>query len=305
MLFRSGVRGAVMLGFGGAGLLAHTLFLYHRAVTTSGAAPLSSSFDWYMLAAWLLAGIYFYLTYYHPQAAIGLFLLPLVLALVGAAHLADREPFARSPAAQAWGAIHGVFWLLGTVAVLFGFMAGMMYLFQAWRLKRKLPPLQGLRMPSLEWLARSSSRAIGLSAVMIGLGLASGAILNAVNHAVEIDRVAWSDPAIVTSAAMFLWLLTTAIFSAVYRPARQGRKVAYLTVANFVFLAIALGVMLLIDTDHGSSRSPDETSRFPRDSHLGWLNNHAVSVLPRHAVSHLPEHPPITATQLAVQGGVR
>ena len=39
---------------------------------------------------------------------------------------------------------------------------------------------------------------------------------------------------------MLAWLLAAAVFNAVYRPARRGRKVAYLTIASFVFLVIAL-----------------------------------------------------------------
>ena len=35
LFFRSGVRGAVMLGFGIAGLIAHTLFLGHRALESA------------------------------------------------------------------------------------------------------------------------------------------------------------------------------------------------------------------------------------------------------------------------------
>ena len=38
----------------GAGLLAHTLFLYYRG-THSGTSPLSSQRDWFLVAAWLLA----------------------------------------------------------------------------------------------------------------------------------------------------------------------------------------------------------------------------------------------------------
>ncbi|MGH7193726.1 MAG: hypothetical protein ACREJM_09365, partial [Candidatus Saccharimonadales bacterium] len=56
--FRSGFRGAVMLGFGAAGLLAHTFYLAYRA--GADAVPLSSEFDWYLLAAWLLAAVYLY-----------------------------------------------------------------------------------------------------------------------------------------------------------------------------------------------------------------------------------------------------
>lgn len=45
LVFRSGVRGMVMVGFAAAGLVAHTLFLGWRAVSES-TVPLSSPFDW-------------------------------------------------------------------------------------------------------------------------------------------------------------------------------------------------------------------------------------------------------------------
>src|SRR5687768_3783129 len=167
--FRSGVRGALMLGFAGAGLVAHTLFLIYRAISVD-AAPLSSAFDWYLLAAWVVVVVYLYSIYYHPKAAIGIFVLPLVLALVGMAQFSAREPFPQDPAAQVWGTVHGVFLLFGYVAVIVGFVSGLMYLLQAHRLKRKQLPAQRLRLPSLEWLDRVNARAIVLSAVLIAAG---------------------------------------------------------------------------------------------------------------------------------------
>ena len=99
MFFRSGVRGALMLGFAGAGFLAHTLFLAYRAVTASG-SPLSSAFDWDLLGAWALVVVYLYLTWYHPKVSIGVFLLPLVLALLGLSQFADQQPFPQSRAGK-------------------------------------------------------------------------------------------------------------------------------------------------------------------------------------------------------------
>jgi ABC-type transport system involved in cytochrome c biogenesis permease subunit len=247
--FRSGVRGALMLGFAAAGLLAHTLFLGYRAFTTAG-APLSSQFDWYLLAAWILIAVYLYSTYYHPKAAIGLFLLPLALALIGVAQLSPTEPFPQTPAAQVWGILHGVFLLLGYVAVIVGFAAGLMYLVQANRLKRKQLPAQGLRLPSLEWLDHVNSRAVVLSAVLVAAGFFSGVVLNAVNHRHQSDYVSWTDPIIWRSAGMMLWLIVAAIFSRLYKPANHGRKVAYLTVASFVFLAISVLIRPLVGTEH-------------------------------------------------------
>jgi ABC-type transport system involved in cytochrome c biogenesis permease subunit len=250
LLFRSGVRGAFMRGFAGAGLVAHTAFLYYRAVKAT-AAPLSSEQDWYLVAAWALVVVYLYLAVLRPKAPFGLFLLPLTLGLIGAAtFLAPSQPLARGPASKIWGAIHGVSIMLAVVAVLVGFMAGLMYLGQSRRLKHKRLPTGRLRLPSLEWLQRANSHAIVTSLLMLGVGILSGMVLNLINTGNEAARLAWNDPVILSTWLMFLWLLGAVVAIAVYRPARQGRKVAYLTVASFVFLVIMLTAGLLMDSRH-------------------------------------------------------
>lgn len=252
LFFRSGIRRAIMLGFVGAGLVAQTLFLMQRAYDAAS-SPLSSSFDWYLVAAWLIVAAYFYWNYYYPHAAIGLFLLPLALAMILAAMFADREPFAVEPASKAWGIIHGVFLLLGTLAVSSGFAAGLMYLLQSYRLKRHLPPLSGLKMPSLETLENVNARMIAISAMLIGVGFIAGIILKVVGDR-KLEELPWSDPVVLSTGIMWAWLIAAALFNALYVPARKGRKVAYLTVANFVFLAIALGVFMSVDTQHGGKK---------------------------------------------------
>lgn len=250
LLFRSGVRGAVMLGFAGAGLVAHTAFLYYRAVHATG-APLSSEKDWYLVAAWALVVVYLCLSALNSRVPFGLFLLPLALGLIGAAtFLALDVPLARGSASKVWGAIHGMSVMLATVAVLVGFMAGLMYLVQSRRLKHKRLPPGRLHLPSLEWLQKANSHAIVTSLVMLGVGILSGMVLNLVNLRNEAVRLYWTDPVVISTWLMFFWLLTAVVAIAVYRPARQGRKVAYLTVASFVFLAIMLAAGLLMDSRH-------------------------------------------------------
>jgi len=254
LAFRSGVRGAVMLGFAGAGWLAHTAYLYHRAIGAPG-SPLSSERDWYLIAAWVLVSAYLLLVYYHPRGAFGLFLLPLVLGLIGTAHFfAHEKPFAREPASRIWGGIHASSILLATVAVLIGFAAGLMYLEQARRLKHKLPPIRGLRLPSLEWLERTNSRAIVVSLLLLGLGVLSGIVLNRIRQRDSQGGVPWYDPVVLSALLMFVWLLIAAIGGKLYRPTRKGRKVAYLTLVSFAFLAIALAVGLFFETQHGGKR---------------------------------------------------
>ena len=101
LFLRSGAP-ALSLGFAGAGVFAHTVFLGYQATSAAG-LPLSSRQDWYLIAAWVLALAYLYLAVYHPRNAFGVFVLPLVLGLVGVGALvADARPFAREPASQVW-----------------------------------------------------------------------------------------------------------------------------------------------------------------------------------------------------------
>ncbi len=259
LLFRSGLRGAVMLGFGAAGFLAQTLFLYYR-VTHPVGMPLSSKQDWYFVAAWVLAGVYLYLTAYHPRTAFGVFLLPLVLGLIAiGTFLADPTPFPRQPALEVWGTIHGVALSLGCVSVLVGFVAGLMYLGQERRLKHK-SPVGGLRLPSLEWLQRVNSQALVTSLLFFGTGILAGFVLNTIRLEPGVGRVPWHDPFVLTILGMFVWLLIATGIVIFYRPARAGRKVAYLTLISFVFLALALAVGLSGQTQHGEGlrRAPEK-----------------------------------------------
>ena len=127
-----------VIGWTAAGLVAHTAFLAERA-NQAGASPLSSPYDWYLLVAWLLTVVYLLQIFYYPRPSVGLFVMPLVLGLIGAAQLADQTPFASGRASRIWGNVHGSFLLLGTVAVLIGFLSAVMYLLQSRLLKLKKP----------------------------------------------------------------------------------------------------------------------------------------------------------------------
>jgi ABC-type transport system involved in cytochrome c biogenesis permease subunit len=283
LLFRSGVRGAVMLGLAGAGLVAHSAFLYYRAVHADG-TPLSSFYDWYLLAAWVLVVVYLYLVWYHPTTHFGLFLLPLVLGLIATARFAASPvPFDQEPASKVWGALHAIAILLATVAMLLGFAAGLMYLGQAWRLKHHRPALRGLRLPSLEWLERTNSRAVVLAVLMLGMGVAAGAVLNLINYRHHTAPLPWNDPLVVGTLALFLWLLASAVFAAFYRPARQGRKVAYLTVLSFLFLVAALAIGLVINTQHGQLRGDGRAEKCVTAYRAGgdWSIFRRMDVYPR------------------------
>lgn len=257
LFFRIPVRLVVMLAFAVAGLFSHTAYLWLRAQGALATGnPLSSWHDWYLMAAWILAAAYLGLAVSRPQTTVGLFMLPVVLALVGVAWLFPGDvSFPRDRAQQIWGLVHGVMLLLGTVAVSFGFIAGLMYLVQSWRLKNKLPPQIGFKLPSLEWLQTVNRQSLGYSSLLIAAGLLAGIILNAIKFSGPGKAVPWTDSVIVSSAVLLVWLLAATIFEWRYKPAQEGRKVAYLTVASFVFLALVMAMLVLGDTEHALPRT--------------------------------------------------
>lgn len=250
LFFRMPVRLIVMIAFAVAGLLAHSLYLWHRAQT--GTMPLSSWHDWYLIAAWVIAAAYVGLAVSRPQTNVGLFLLPVVLALIGVAQaFRDQASFPRDRALQMWGIAHGVMLLLGTVAVSFGFAAGLMYLVQSWRLKHHVSPRAGIKLPSLEWLQAINKQSLIYSSCFIALGLIAGIILNAVKARGSGSGLPWNDSVVVTSAVLLVWLLAATVFESLYKPAQQGRKVAYLTIASFLFLALVMAMLLVGGSQHG------------------------------------------------------
>ena len=257
LLFRSGVRGAAMVGFAVAGLLAHSLFLLWRAFHEPS-VPLSSEFDWYLLAAWMLAGGSLWLTLANPKTPVGLFFFPIVLLLIGRAEMSSREPFPQSPATQAWGMIHGSFNLAASVAVAVGAVAGLMWLIQAGRLSRKTTPVRGFRMPSLEKLAALSSRSGLVAATTGSAGFLSGIVLNAITqqHGL-LETVPWNDPVVLRMGLLVAWLAVAAVVSRLLVKRPEGPRVtAWLSLVSLVVLAVSMTWGLVGTTRHGAQPPP-------------------------------------------------
>jgi ABC-type uncharacterized transport system permease subunit len=230
-------------------MIAHTIYLIRNAIS-NGALPISTA-DWLLWTAWLIAIVYFAALFYLPRSPTGIVLLPITLGLILSSHWASTEPLASGQSLHIWGMIHGLMLLAGTVTVCIGFLAGLMYLAQSYLLKHARSSPSGLRLPSLEWLEQVNSRTLALSALLIALGFISGVVISIAKHRGEATYALWTDPVVLSLAAMMLWLVAAEVFRLVYPAARQGRKVAYLTLASFVFLVIALTSFTLLDNIHG------------------------------------------------------
>src|SRR5687768_12407988 len=89
LVFKRGAPLWATLLCASAGVVAHTLYLAHR-VAVNRQSPLSSWYDWYLVAAWCLGALYLYVSLWRTQSPLGILVLSGALALVGAAAAADR-----------------------------------------------------------------------------------------------------------------------------------------------------------------------------------------------------------------------
>ncbi|MGE3240557.1 MAG: hypothetical protein AB7G28_01910 [Pirellulales bacterium] len=242
-------RRIAMAAFALAGFLIHGAVLGNSFATEP--IPLSTPAEWLSVAGFALALVYLAAILYLPRSPSGLLLLPLVLGLVAASQAASHQPFAPDRTFYFWGLAHGLLLLFGTVTMCVGFLAGAMYLVQSNALKHAQSASTTWRLPSLEWLERVNGRMLAVSTVLILLGFASGVVLSILKQRHDASLRFWMDPVVQSSAAMLLWLFAAEAFRLVYPAARQGRKVAYLTLASFAFVVITVLVLALVDSGHG------------------------------------------------------
>src|SRR5262245_26664537 len=124
LLGRSRISRFVMLGFGLAGFLAHTLYLLNRSQETHLPPLLASTHDWMLVFAWVLALIYLFLALVQKDLAVGIFALPVVLLLVTSSYFLNQEPNTLINVERArrhWGMLHASFLVFGLAGGAAGF----------------------------------------------------------------------------------------------------------------------------------------------------------------------------------------
>lgn len=230
----------------------HTCLMIAEWLQGPGGVLLGGSWHrWWLALAWgigLASGIWIR---WRPRTVAGLFvLLPLLILVLIAWQLPRDVAFPVRTTSRTAIALHGICLLLGTGAVLLGSVSGMMYLLQSELLRRKQTMWGGLQLPNLESLQRVTERSLLVSSLLVMAGLLVGVLSNFYLRRDSLAGVPWDDPVVWTSGLLLIWLLAADLFSLLYKPARQGRKVAYLTMANLLFLALVLLILLFAPTQH-------------------------------------------------------
>jgi ABC-type transport system involved in cytochrome c biogenesis permease subunit len=225
------------LAFGLAGLLAHSLYLVVQRPT------LASAFGSLLFLAWIVAFFCFFGALHHRHRAWGVVVLPLVLGLVVVAAALGRPGSAGDglPAWVTffgpgfWNQVHGALVLLAGVGVCVGFLASVMYLLQARRLRAKVPPGRGLQLLSLERLEKMNRRAINAAFPLLTAGVVVGVVL----LVQKADQLAgWADPKIIGTG--LLWLVFVVLLYLRYGFHARGRLLAVMTIVAFGLLVFTL-----------------------------------------------------------------
>jgi len=223
------------LAFGGAGLLAHTYYIIAHQPTP--AAPSGSL----LLLGWVLALFYLYGTIHHAKQAWAVFVLPVVIGLVGLSYVLLRAGNSTPPidvptwvsGERFWGAVHGTLILLAAVGVSVGFLASIMYLVQARRLRRKVNPGRVVPLFSLERLETMNRRALNLAFPLLTAGLLVGLLI--VRH--DFGESWWSLKVVSTAG---LWVVFLVLLYLRYGAQVPPRRLAALSIAAFGLLLVAL-----------------------------------------------------------------
>ncbi len=284
LFVRVAVRTAVMIGFAAAGFVAQTIFLAYQLREQSAGGPLLVTWSTgCLILSWVLVLIYLAVFWLSRKTTAGLLLLPTSLAMIAIAHMFPGTPRAM----RAWNQFHGLSLALGMALVVIGFVAGVMYLIQSYRLKHKMPPRPMFWLPSLEWLERINERCLVTSVGLLGIGLVTGIVLKIRGGSASV--IPWSDPVVMASFVWLIWLVLVVLFLTFYRPARQGRKVAYMTVGSFVFLSLVLAIIWWIPSQHTQDAKP--TAELPatlRPAHFALASARQALAAGRSGVDRRP-----------------
>ena len=221
---------AMGLGFGFAGLAAQSFYLVARSRATDLPPLLSSGHDWLLVLAWTAVVFYLFLSLalwlVDRDIPMGLFILPVVLLLIGAADVTGSVPSpalsgatdvaardAQQTALRGWDMLHASFLVFGIAGVIIGFVFSLMYVVQHRRLKQRQPVQIGLALPSLATLARLNWWSVVVSIPLLTLGLLTGVRLVFLTRETA-GPVGFGDPLVVGSVvvwivmvAFFIWLL--------------------------------------------------------------------------------------------------
>ncbi len=214
----------------GLGTILTFVAVTENGMTNRTWAP-SSMHELESLLALVLMVFFFVIYARYKTTAPGLAVFPTVFLLTASAALGSSRPQDGSPlfVSNQWIYIHVALILIGYSALLFSFIASILYLIQETNLKSKTTGGFGARLPALATIDEIGYKCLVWGFPFMTLGLIAGSILAEARFGSRY----FADPKILLSILM--WVVYTVLLYTRWSAGWRGRRAAYL--ATFAFVA--------------------------------------------------------------------
>jgi len=226
-----------------AAALSHT-FVIGMETMQVGNVPISGATSAISMFVWLLALAYLYTEMTTDERAMGVFILPLLVALEALAAFTP-SPDVRSAVLQ--GPLFGLHvssLLFAYASFALAFVIGITYVLLFKEIKTKHLGLFYARLPSLQILDLMNQRAIIVGWVFLTVGLLAGAVFTVQARAsdaavAQVQAMSLADPKIFV--ALVCWAVYSFELFAARRIGWGGRRTAYLSAFGFAIVLLNLG----------------------------------------------------------------
>ena len=217
-----------------AATLAHTFIIGMRTMEL-GQVPVFDATSAISMFVWLLAVAYLYTEVTTDERAMGVFILPLILALQA---IPAFKATAEVRSAVLRGPLFGVHvssLMFAYASFALAFVIGITYVLMFKEIKTKHLGVFYARLPSLQVLDQMNQRAIIVGWVFLTIGLVAGVIFAAQTRA---PAMSIEDPKIFV--ALICWAVYSFELFAARRIGWGGRRTAYLSALGFAIVLLNL-----------------------------------------------------------------
>jgi cytochrome c-type biogenesis protein CcsB len=217
-------------------------FLFHLAYflfrwTESGRIPIASFFEAANFLGMGIVLVFLVMEFRYKIAALGSFMLPLVIVLMVPALIVSGDIKELNPVLKSgWLGVHTSLAVLGDSAFAFACIISIMYLIQERQLKSKNLGAIFHRLPSLDIMDTLGYKALTLGWPLFTLGMITGSI-----WANSAWGTYWSwDPK--ETWSLITWVIYLALLH-LRTIGWRGRKMAFLSIIGFTFVLISFFVV--------------------------------------------------------------
>jgi len=219
-----------------AGYVLHLAYFGVRW-SESGRIPVTNFFEAANFLGMGIVLVFLIMEFRFRIAALGSFMLPLVLVLmIPAAILSGRIEEIKPMLKSGWLGVHTSFAVLGDAAFAFGFIVSIMYLIQERQLKSKRLGAIFHRLPSLDIMDTLGYKSLSFGWPLFTIGMLTGSI-----WAESAWGTYWSwEPK--ETWSLITWVIYLALLH-LRTIGWRGRKMAFLSILGFAFVLISFFVV--------------------------------------------------------------